>query len=136
LILPDSSVVIAAFAAWHNDYAAAREALLDNEARLIAHVAFETVSVLSRMPESHRIAAPLVLKGLLESFPDPWLALDNAQIRPALERAVAAGLHGGALYDALIAATALRNDAQLISADRRARPTYEALGVEAVYLTS
>jgi predicted nucleic acid-binding protein len=136
LILPDSSVVIAAISPWHDDHAAAREALLEAQPRLIAHVAFETVSVLSRMPEGRRVAASLAVQALVESFPDPWLALDGDEIRAALERAVASGLHGGALYDALIAATASRHDAPLLSADRRARRTYEALGVSAVYVTA
>lgn len=134
MILPDSSIVIAAFALWHPDHDAAREAIRGRQPRLIAHVAVETASVLSRMPEGRRIAASLVVEGLRAGFPDPWLSLDGAGTRSALDRAVAAGLGGGALYDALIAATAAHHGGQLVSADRRARRTYEALGADASYL--
>ena len=126
--------MIAAFAPWHADHAVARETLRGGEPRLIAHVAIETTSVLSRMPEGRRIGAALVLAGLIASFPRPWLTLDGAQARGALERAVAAGLHGGALNDALIAATATHHGGRLVSADRRARRTYEALEVDVAYL--
>lgn len=47
---------------------------------------------------------------------------------------MAAGLRGGALYDALIAATAADHGARLLSADLRARRAYDALGVQASYL--
>lgn len=134
MITPDSSVVIAAFAPWHRAHAAARWELLNAKPTLVAHVAMETVSVLSRMPEGRRVPAPLVFEGLTRSFPGRWLALDGEQIRGALDRALTAGLRGGALYDALIAATALHHDVGLLSADRRAKRTYDALGVRATYL--
>jgi predicted nucleic acid-binding protein len=134
LILPDSSVVVAALATWHTDHEAARRALCGIEAGLIAHVAFETASVLTRLPEGFRIAAPLVVASLHEDFPARWLTLDGARIRSALERAVVSGLRGGALYDALIAATASHHDLRLLSADRRARRTYDALGADVMYV--
>jgi predicted nucleic acid-binding protein len=43
-------------------------------------------------------------------------------------------VRGGALYDALIAATAVRHDADLLSADGRARATYDAMGAHTRYL--
>jgi predicted nucleic acid-binding protein len=133
LIAPDSSVLIAAFAGYH----AAHERAIDavgNSPRLIVHVAFETSSVLSRMPEEQRMEASFVLDALEREFPDPWLALDQAAQRSCLRRAVDAGLRGGALYDALIAATAREHGATLLSADRRAREAYEAIGVDVSYL--
>ena len=136
MITPDSSVVIAAFAPWHEAHASARAHLIEAKPQLVAHVALETVSVLSRLPEGHRVAAPLVLDGLKRSFPRPWLSLDGEQTRAAVERAIAAGLRGGALYDALIAATAECHGMGLLSADRRARRTYDALGVQALFVGS
>ncbi|HST33938.1 MAG TPA: PIN domain-containing protein [Solirubrobacteraceae bacterium] len=133
MIAPDSSVLIAAFASYH----AAHEPAIDavgNSPRLIVHVAFETSSVLSRMPEEQRMEASFVLDALEREFPDPWLALDQAAQRSCLRRAVDAGLRGGALYDALIAATAREHGATLLSADRRAREAYEAIGVDVSYL--
>jgi len=102
--------------------------------RLIVHVAFETSSVLSRMPEDRRMEAAVVLDALEREFPEPWLALDADAQRACLRRSVDAGLRGGALYDALIAATAREHGARLLSADRRAREAYEAMGADVSYL--
>jgi hypothetical protein len=73
----------------------------------------------------------------------PW----HAAHRPALsakdqlaflEKAVANGVRGGALYDALIAGTVAKHSAgvggHLISADRRAEPTYEAMEVATYFV--
>ena len=101
----------------------------------MAHVAFETVSVFSRLPEGLRVPSATVLAALEKAFPEPWLALDSARQRSCLRRGCAAGLRGGALYDALIAATAVRHGATLISADRRARDSYEAMGASVSFLS-
>lgn len=129
MIAPDSSVVIAALAPWHELHDQARAALSEREVRLPAHVACETVSALSRMPEGRRIAAPIVLQALELGFAAPWLALDAGDLRDALGTAVRAGVRGGALYDALIAATASLHDAELLTADRRALDVYRVLNV-------
>lgn len=134
MIAPDSSVVIAALAPWHEAHGSARAALLEAEVRLLAHVAFETTSALSRMPEGRRIAPGVVLEALERGFARPWLSLDAVGSHKALQRAVAAGVRGGALYDALIAATAASNDAEILSADRRALGTYRAMGVEVRFI--
>ena len=78
--------------------------------------------------------AAIVLDALEREFPEPWLALDHAEQRACLRRAVDAGVSGGALYDALIAGTAAKYDATLVSADLRARPTYEAMEIEAQFV--
>jgi predicted nucleic acid-binding protein len=128
VIAPDSSVVIAAIAPWHEAHHPSRTALSEDETRLLAHVAFETTSALSRMPQGQRIAPTVVLEALERRFTHPWLAMDAESSREALRRAVTAGIRGGALYDALIAATATANNAQVLSADQRALPTYRAMG--------
>lgn len=79
------------------------------------------------MPEGRRIAPAVVLEALERGFTEPWLAMDGDALRVALRRAVQAGVRGGALYDALIAATAATHDAEILSADRRALATYRAL---------
>jgi predicted nucleic acid-binding protein len=80
------------------------------------------------MPEGRRIAPAVVLEALERAFTQPWLAMDAEDLRNALQRAVTAGVRGGALYDALIAATAFTHGAEILSADRRALPTYTAMG--------
>lgn len=135
MIAPDSSVVIAALAPWHEAHDEARTALVGAKRWLIAHVAFETTAALSRMPE-RPLAPAVVLKALASMFPMQWMTLDGPEARQALQRAVATGVRGGALYDALIGATAARHKVQLVSADRRARRTYEALAVDVTYLSA
>jgi len=134
VIAPDSSVVIAALAPWHEVHLLARAALAENEVKLPSHVAFETTSALSRMPEGRRIAPTIVLEALERGFTQPWLALDASALSDALRQAVEAGVRGGALYDALIAATAAGYDAEVLSADRRALPTYRAMGVPVKFI--
>jgi toxin FitB len=86
------------------------------------------------MPEAVRIAPAIVLDAIVRRFPQGWLMLDAAQARLALEQAIGAGLRGGALYDALIAATAAHHRARVVSADRRARRAYEAVGADVAYI--
>ena len=134
MIVPDSSVTIAAAAPWHTAHDAAVAALARGEPALIAHVAFETTAAMSRMPEGHRVAPGVVLEWLERRFPGTWLALPAGRSRAALRRAVDRGVRGGALYDALIASTAAHHSATLVTADRRAARVYEALSVPAEFI--
>jgi predicted nucleic acid-binding protein len=134
VIAPDSSVTIAAAAPWHTGHEAAIAALASEKPSLIAHVAFETTAAMSRMPEGHRVAPGIVLEWLERRFPDAWLALPATRARTALRRAVDRGVRGGAIYDALVAATAAHHSAVLLTADRRAAPVYSALGVAVEYI--
>lgn len=109
-------------------------ALSAEEPSLISHVAFETTAALSRMPAGQRLAPAVVLEWLALRFGARWLALPADATRRALRIAVDQGIRGGALYDAVIAATAAHHRHTLITADRRATPVYSALGVEAVYI--
>jgi predicted nucleic acid-binding protein len=106
------------------------------ESSLIAHVAFETTAALSRMPQGQRLAPATVLEWLERRFPTEWLSLPATASREALGNAIAHGIRGGALYDALIGATATHHGHQLLSADRRAGRTYAALNVDVVFLPS
>jgi predicted nucleic acid-binding protein len=134
LIAPDTSVLIPALAPKYEGHARCLAALAGRSPQLISHVGFETTSVLSRMPEGLRIASGTVRDALDRDFPDSWLVLDADAQRACLDRAVDAGLRGGALYDALIAATAVEHGATLLSADRRASAAYEAMGAHVKYL--
>ena len=136
MIAPDSSVAIAAAAPWHVAHPAAVAALASGSPSLIAPVAYETIAALSRMPEGQRLAPSVVLAWLEQRFRDPWLALPADAARDALRRAVGHGIRGGALYDALIAATAAHHERTLLSADRRAAPIYAALDVDVVYIVA
>ncbi|HWM09965.1 MAG TPA: PIN domain-containing protein [Solirubrobacteraceae bacterium] len=137
MIAPDTSVMFAAFAPWHVGHPVAHDLVsATSSRRLIAHVAFETTSTLSRMPEGERIAARVVHQALDLLFPDDWLQLDAVSARRALATAVDAGIRGGALYDAVISATAAAHGARLVTFDRRGLATYEAMGVEVEVLAA
>lgn len=120
----DTSLVVAAFASWHERHEAARRAL-DGGVRLVEHCALETYSVLTRLPAPHRARGELVLEFLKARFPQPFLRLSAAAYRDFLSSLPDRAVSGGAAYDALVAATAADHDAELVSCDRRAAVVYE-----------
>lgn len=127
MIAADTSVVVAAFASWHEGHEAALRALRRG-VRLPAQVMVESYSVLTRLPPPHRAAAPVVESFLAERFPDAPLTLPGSEVRVLLRAMAAAEVAGGAIYDALIAATARHWTAPLLTRDRRAAATYEKVG--------
>jgi predicted nucleic acid-binding protein len=130
VIAADTSVVVAAFASWHERHAAADRALSKN-ARLVAHSALEVFSVLTRLPPPHRASAHLVRDFLAARFPEPYLSLTSADHRALIPTLTDLGITGGATYDALISITAAKAGATLVSCDLRALRTYERCGVRA-----
>ena len=124
----DTSLVIAAFASWHESHEAARRAL-DGGLYLIEHCALETYSVLTRLPPPHRVSGEVVRDFLTARFPGPWLRMNENAFRDFIlglpDRTVA----GGAAYDALVAATAVGCEAELVTCDRRALLVYERYGL-------
>lgn len=128
MTLVDTSIVVAAFASWH-EYHAAADRVVDGKTRLVAHCAVEAFSVLTRLPPPHRVAGHLVRDFLTARFPNPYVGLDTTDYSGLIPRLVEIGISGGAAYDALIAATARAADDILVSCDRRAAQTYERIGV-------
>lgn len=124
MIAADTSVAVAAFAAWHEAHEPARAALRDG-AVLVAHCALETYSVLTRLPTPHRAPRRLVHEFLRVQFPTPYLVMAAREQRGITARLVELGIDGGAVYDALVALTAANSGATLVSCDRRAAVTYE-----------
>ena len=127
MTLVDTSIVVAAFASWHEQHVAANR-VVDGKTRLVAHCAIEAFSVLTRLPPPHRVAAHLVRDFLAARFPDPYVGLDSAHYHGLIPRLVELGISGGAVYDALVAATARAADDLLVSCDRPAAQTYERIG--------
>jgi hypothetical protein len=70
----DTSLVVAAFASWHESHDSARRAL-DSRLRLIEHCALETYSVLTRLPHPHRTSGVVVREFLKLRFTRPFLRL-------------------------------------------------------------
>ncbi len=124
---PDSSTLIAAFASWHEAHAEASEAIVGT--RLIGHTMFEFVSVLSRLPEPHRVDAKLLVAWLDKTYSEPPLVLTSQQTKAAIKTLVTSDVSGGAIYDGLIGITARTHNTTLISLDQRAATTYSRLGV-------
>jgi predicted nucleic acid-binding protein len=124
----DTSVVVAAFASWHEKHALARVAI-EGDLRLVEHCALETYSVLTRLPAPHRARAELIREFLRDRFPQPFLRLPAAAYRSFVFHLPDHEVVGGSAYDALVAATAAHAGAELISCDRRAAPIYERYGV-------
>lgn len=129
----DSSLVVAAFASWHERHEPARR-LLDGGLRLVEHCALESYSVLTRLPAPHRSPGNLVRDFLVARFPDSPLRLGVAEFRKFLLGLPEQRVTGGSTYDALVAATAASHDAELVTCDRRAAPVYESYGVRVVML--
>ena len=130
----DTSLVIAAFASWHESHEAARRAL-DSGLRLIEHCALETYSVLTRLPPPHRTSGEMVREFLTARFPEPWLRMNEQAYKDFILGLPDRGVTGGAAYDALVAATAAGCDAELVTCDRRALPVYERYGLRAKLLS-
>lgn len=126
---PDTSVVVPALLAWHDDHRVADDALAEDVV-LLAHVELEAYATLTRLPPPARLEPEVVAQALARRFPGPRPALPaSARGRLVVELAEA-GIAGGAAYDGLIALTARHHGYTLLTADRRAAPTYAALRAE------
>jgi predicted nucleic acid-binding protein len=133
VIAVDTSVVVAAFATWHETYLPAR-AVLDLAPRLPTHAGLEAYSVLTRLPDPNRARAVDVQAFLRKEFPEPWLNLAGDGTAAFIDRLVQSGIVGGATYDALVGATAKAAGATLYTCDRRARPIYERFEVDVQFV--
>lgn len=128
MIAVDTSVVVAAFASWHDGHRGAAAALA-RKPEIPAHVLIESFSVLTRLPAPHRSPPEIVETFLNQNFPQAPLSLPGAALRALIHAAVAARIAGGAIYDALIGETARHAGATLLTRDKRAVLTYERLVV-------
>jgi predicted nucleic acid-binding protein len=134
MIAPDTSVLVAGFVPDHEFHEAAEIALAEvrGNGRLIAHTMAETFSVLTAPGGVYRVE-PGAISGYLNQFLEGSSPIQPRPIayREALNLLADHRRGGGAVYDALIALAAREAKADLVSLDRRARPTYELCGVEA-----
>ena len=128
MIAVDTSVVVAGFASWHEGHRAAAAALA-RRPRVPAHVLIEAYSVLTRLPLPHRAPPDLVATFLAERFPEPPLVLPARAYLELVESSARTGMAGGAVYDALIAATVRHANATLLTRDERALVVYQRMRV-------
>jgi predicted nucleic acid-binding protein len=112
--LLDTSCLVAAVCSWHRHHDPTRREIGRRHAAgeklvLAAHSLAEAFSVLTRLPEPHRLR-PNDALALIEANwgKTPLIALEGRDYRSALRRCRDGGIGGGAVYDALIAACALK----------------------------
>ena len=129
VVLLDTSTAIALIVEDHEAHAATFEAVQGRRLGLAGHAWFETYSVLTRLPAGLRRSPADVVRLLTHNFPASGFlgAAETVALGSELARL---GVSGGAVYDALVGAAARQHGRRLLSGDARARPLYEALGVE------
>lgn len=128
-VLVDTSAAVALCVAAHESHDVVTAALGRRRLGLAGHASFETFSVLTRLPPPTRRAPAVVARLLQENFPaSRFLSVEGAS--DLLGRLRSGELAGGAVYDALVAATAIEHGLTLATLDRRALDTYRVLGVE------
>jgi predicted nucleic acid-binding protein len=71
---------------------------------------------------------------LERAFPRHPLTLPADRVAGLIGELVAAGVSGGATYDAVIAITAAQHHRRLVTLDARARTTYERVGVDVRFI--
>jgi predicted nucleic acid-binding protein len=124
----DTSVAVAALDESHEAHAACREVARRRRPALAGHAAFETYSVLTRLPGSRRAEPETVSDLLARAFPTIcWL---TPQQHEDLHRRLGSlGIVGGMVYDALVGEAARTANRTLLTRDNRAQRTYELVGV-------
>jgi predicted nucleic acid-binding protein len=127
-VLVDTSIAVALVVVDHEHHEATTRAVGKRTLGLAGHAAFETYSVLSRLPGPLRRPPAVILEVLERDFPATrHLGADVAG--RLLAQLAAIPLAGGSVYDALVGATALAHGMTLLTRDRRAVDTYRAVGV-------
>lgn len=130
-LLVDTSVAVALSVADHQGHSEARAAVEGRRIGLAGHATFETFSVLTRMPPPARRTPSAVSRLLAANFPHTRF-LEPRVAASLLARLADLGVSGGAVYDALVGATALAHGVPLVTRDRRAAATYRVLEVDVV----
>ena len=125
----DTSVAVPALDASHAAHRACRSAAMRYRPALAGHAAFETFSVLTRLPGAARVEASTASRD-----PSVWPFPSGAGSLPEqhealIDRLAELEIVGGTVYDALVAEAARVDGRILLTRDERARRTYERIGV-------
>jgi predicted nucleic acid-binding protein len=119
--LLDTSCMVAAVCSWHEHHeraALAIESRLDRRERMVvaAPSLIEAYSVLTRLPAPHRLSPADALSLMEANFMRPVkvVALPADDYKAILRGAPAAGISGGRIYDAIIAACAHRENVRTL----------------------
>jgi predicted nucleic acid-binding protein len=128
VVLVDTSVAVPLVVGDHEHHESTSEALGRRRAGLAGHAAFETFSVLTRLPGPGRVSPSVVGRLVAASFPETRFLSAKSSAVLLAELAIR-GVAGGLVYDALVGAAALEHGLTLVTRDRRALPTYRDMGV-------
>lgn len=128
-LLVDTSVAVALVLADHEHHAATIRAIGDRRTGLAGHAAFETFSVLTRLPAPLRRPTHVVARLLEENFPVTRF-LSEAGAAALFGMLGRVAIAGGSIYDGLVGAAAKEHGMVLATRDRRAAVTYRALQVD------
>jgi predicted nucleic acid-binding protein len=128
-VLVDTSVAVALCAGDHVQHESTVAALRDRVLGLAGHAAFETFSVLTRLPPPSRRPPGVVARLMSTNFPASRFLSSEAS--PRLLAELSSGeIAGGSVFDALVGAAAREHGLPLATRDRRALDTYRVLGIE------
>jgi hypothetical protein len=134
-VLIDSSAAIAFLVADHAGHEATFQTLSGRRVGLAGHAAFQTFSVLTRLPPPVRRSATGAAHLLKHNFPHScFLSAQGAE--RLLGQLAGLGIAGGAVYDVLVGAVAKERSIPLATRDLRAVTTYRALEVHIELITS
>jgi predicted nucleic acid-binding protein len=127
LLTADTSIIVPSLLAWHPLHEQAAE-LLQEIRKIPSHSLVESFSILTRLPVPRALDPALASQALHHNFPDEPFLLSAKGYAATIHRLADAGLSGGRIYDAVVAATAAEAGARLLTADRRALATYALAG--------
>ena len=128
-LLVDTSVAVALTVADHEQHETTFTSLRDRSLGLAGHAAFETFSVLTRLPTPARRSPATVARLLAAGFPRTRF-LGTKATASLFAGLASLEIAGGAVYDALVGACANEHRLTLATRDRRALQTYRALDVD------
>ena len=126
--LVDTSVAVPLVVADHEHHRVVVDAVGTRVLGLAGHAAFETFSVLTRLPPPARRGPRVVGRLLAHNFPATRFLSGDAAVE-LLARLGTLGIAGGAVYDALVGASAAQHGLTLLTRDHRAIETYRRLDV-------
>lgn len=130
-LLLDSSVAISLLSKDDELHDACRAVTDGARLGLSGHAVFETLSTISRMPGSRRKSVHAVYAAIQYSFPHSRF-LSASAAKTAAADIARLGVSGGAIYDALVAATAIEHGLPLVTRDMRAMRTYKSMGADVI----
>ncbi|MGH2773762.1 MAG: type II toxin-antitoxin system VapC family toxin [Actinomycetota bacterium] len=126
--LVDTSVAVALVVEDHSAHRSTVQAADGRRLGLAGHAAFETFSVLTRLPTPARRTPAAAVRLVIANFPGTKFISPKAGLK-LLERLSGLDIAGGSVYDALVAAVAEEHGEVLATRDRRAVPTYRKFDV-------